>query len=853
MATKSSRAFPTWSALIAVLACALPSAPAQTLSETFDDGVADNWSVVSGVQAWTIPADTDRVYSNIDYSDATACQISTYTGATWTTNFVLQARVKLWGTGTGNRVGLVYNYQAGSPVKYYAILLHKATSGAELQFIENTTGASNPASAQSHTYPVPSSGAPDNHWVTLRIARVGTLTTVTVTNSNGSATFTRTQTAISGAGHVGVIDRSADSAFNDVTVGEIRTPGITESFGSGPTYSPTRYVDSSAPNDNGAGTQGDPWKYAPGMPGANPAHVAAPGDVIALKCGSEWRLTSTWNIPTSGSSGSPIVFTAEGSGALPKITVLEDVSTGWTLHSGSVYKRTVTGLVERLYIDGVGLGEASSGVVDDTQNWVGQTRVVTTVSEPYPAVPGIQDGTPGPATVTDTGIMKYWRHHDTNADSAYDTLYLYSPDGDPDTLGNKIEALKSGISSAIRIFNKSHVYIDRLEVNGGTLAVVNIDANNANLSTDVRVTNCVVRCAQRTGIRVFGATTGSTGMSAGQIKWNVVDSGDGPTTRVTPDDAQYGRNPSGAAPDDLCAFSGDGQLGSSDGIALWNHVKDWVVAQNEVSNFWHTQLKVCVNNAGYGDAANNILEHNEAHADDINYAHGLEINSDPTASEALRLQGNIARFNHIYNTWVNSKHEGNDTKFYGNLIVGVYGSPRDPTGNNGWSGDGVSVSGHGGSSGGVFAYNTIVDAGGAGIALTSYSPPTGLLVANNIFSHSGNRRQTSSGGPRYSALRDQNSPSSPVEVVNNLLYSPHVTTVYEYRSGSSTLWDEVSQMQTVDTDWTGNIGADPEFTNYTSVDLTLGASSPARNAAKDISAVLPESTGWFHLGCWQLP
>lgn len=46
------------------------------------------------------------------------------------------------------------------------------------------------------------------------------------------------------------------------------------------------YVDSSAANDNGAGTQGDPWKYVPGMASANGAHTLASGDVVNIKNGS---------------------------------------------------------------------------------------------------------------------------------------------------------------------------------------------------------------------------------------------------------------------------------------------------------------------------------------------------------------------------------------------------------------------------------------------------------------------------------------------------------------------------------------------------------------------------------------
>lgn len=55
----------------------------------------------------------------------------------------------------------------------------------------------------------------------------------------------------------------------------------------------TYYVDSSAANDSGAGTQGDPWKYVPGMSSAT--NSLADGDTVNVKNGSVFteRLATT--------------------------------------------------------------------------------------------------------------------------------------------------------------------------------------------------------------------------------------------------------------------------------------------------------------------------------------------------------------------------------------------------------------------------------------------------------------------------------------------------------------------------------------------------------------------------------
>lgn len=57
----------------------------------------------------------------------------------------------------------------------------------------------------------------------------------------------------------------------------------------------TYYVDSTAANDNGAGSIGSPWKYVPGMASANAAHTLADGDTVNIKNGSVFtqRLATT--------------------------------------------------------------------------------------------------------------------------------------------------------------------------------------------------------------------------------------------------------------------------------------------------------------------------------------------------------------------------------------------------------------------------------------------------------------------------------------------------------------------------------------------------------------------------------
>ena len=103
----------------------------------------------------------------------------------------------------------------------------------------------------------------------------------------------------------------------------------------------TYYVSSSAGNDGNSGTSAaSPWKTL-GSVSTSGTHASliVPGTTVLLARGDVWREAL---IPAgSGSSGSPIVFDAYGSGAAPEITGYQAVS-GWALVSGNVWSAPVT-------------------------------------------------------------------------------------------------------------------------------------------------------------------------------------------------------------------------------------------------------------------------------------------------------------------------------------------------------------------------------------------------------------------------------------------------------------------------------------------------------------------------------
>ncbi len=112
-------------------------------------------------------------------------------------------------------------------------------------------------------------------------------------------------------------------------------------------FSTVYYVSSSMGNDGNPGTSEDSaWRS---LDKVN-SFVFSPGDQVLFKRGDSW--TGTLVVKFSGTAGNPIVYGAYGTGATPKIYGSEVIS-GWTLHSGNIYKARVNSRVTQLFVDGV--------------------------------------------------------------------------------------------------------------------------------------------------------------------------------------------------------------------------------------------------------------------------------------------------------------------------------------------------------------------------------------------------------------------------------------------------------------------------------------------------------------------
>ncbi len=126
-----------------------------------------------------------------------------------------------------------------------------------------------------------------------------------------------------------------DYAFLDVKSGKIPDP----------VYAGDYFIDSENGSDSNTGLS--PSQAWASLTPVNSATLAA-GDTILFARGSEFEGTLT--VSASGTSGNPIVYGAYGTGPKPKIYGSE-VITGWTLHSGNIYKAEVTDEVTQVFIN----------------------------------------------------------------------------------------------------------------------------------------------------------------------------------------------------------------------------------------------------------------------------------------------------------------------------------------------------------------------------------------------------------------------------------------------------------------------------------------------------------------------
>lgn len=314
----------------------------------------------------------------------------------------------------------------------------------------------------------------------------------------------------------------------------------------GSSHAKIYYVSSSTGNDAYSGTSSElPWKT---LDKVN-SQTFLPGDQILFKRGDTW--TGTVTIKNSGTSGTPIVYDAYGVGNKPILKGSTPV-TGWTQHSGNIWKATLATRTNQVFVDGVkmeisastnlGIAATSWLKIDRnvstytfidaaligtdwtgaylhfrTSNWNLRSRKVTACN---PATGEITvNGGIIPVTLA-AGLGYFITNHLSLVDAAgqwsldegTNTLYVWTPTGDSPS-AHTVEA--STVEDGFIGTRIKYVTIKNLDIKNFNRKGINIYGVNgiSGFSDNVLIDNCNLTDNYLVGINIGCFETTGTGMS----------------------------------------------------------------------------------------------------------------------------------------------------------------------------------------------------------------------------------------------------------------------------------------------------------------------------------------------------
>jgi hypothetical protein len=226
------------------------------------------------------------------------------------------------------------------------------------------------------------------------------------------------------------------------------------------TFATTFYVKNGGNNSLNGQSDANAWETVAKVN----ASSFNPDDQILFKRGSVWH--EQLYVPSSGTSGHPVIFGAYGTGARPIITAMNDISGSWTYASGNIWHKSISHWPGRVYLSGTEAHLAQVvGDLSSTYRWY-------------------SDGS---------------------------TLYVYSS-GDPS--GTVVES--NGITNgAVRVYQADYVTLKSLDIRGSD-PCVDVDGS-AHLIID--------SCAVLWGAAGIGIECHNSGSNYGEIKNSTLDFG----------------------------------------------------------------------------------------------------------------------------------------------------------------------------------------------------------------------------------------------------------------------------------------------------------------------------------------
>ncbi|MBS1551215.1 MAG: right-handed parallel beta-helix repeat-containing protein [Bacteroidetes bacterium] len=293
-----------------------------------------------------------------------------------------------------------------------------------------------------------------------------------------------------------------------------------------PVFPANYYVASNGSDSNNGLSSSSPWKTIAKVNSS--MNTFNPGDQILFRKGDKFY--GELKVTKSGIAGSSIIFGSYGSGVLPEITGIKSI-TGWTVHSGNIYKATVSDTVSQIYIGGklmtiarypntgflkIDAGNGNSGFYDAALNqssgyFNGATCKVRTINWIYEkkTVSSFSGGNITFSSSSINPILPDYGYYldnklsllDTEGEWFYDKaagrLYFYAPGGvNPGTLNVEAVTKLNGFNMNINVAN---ITIQDLKISGYRES--GVDGYTGNNYT---VQRCDISRIERYGIRLNG-------------------------------------------------------------------------------------------------------------------------------------------------------------------------------------------------------------------------------------------------------------------------------------------------------------------------------------------------------------
>jgi len=276
----------------------------------------------------------------------------------------------------------------------------------------------------------------------------------------------------------------------------------------------TYYISPTGNNANSGTSPAQAWQSISRL--MQSIYSLQPGDAIRFERGGVYR--GEFIIPSSGTSAQKITVGAYGTGALPVISG-SDLVTGWTQHSGNIWRAPVSGTVKYVYVNGqpmtlarfpntgwlrndqgTGTQITDSELTQPNGYWNGATAVIRSSNWSYDAVTvNAHSGT----TINFPNIYFNLSHYEWGYflcnklseldmpgewfhDAANGQLYLWAPNGaDPSTLTVEAGVREKGITV---YWQREHVSISDLQFQHQRVAGIRIDG-----AAHVAVNGCTFR------------------------------------------------------------------------------------------------------------------------------------------------------------------------------------------------------------------------------------------------------------------------------------------------------------------------------------------------------------------------